>query len=163
MQKKFIWRSAFRLFFLFFLVNTIGYIAGSYMTPDTLVWYKTLKVSSLTPPDWVFPFVWTILFSLMAISAFLVWGRASPRWFVAQLMANMAWSFAFFYLRNPIAAAGINFLMLIFLFLNIRDFSKVSKYSGWMLVPTFLWSLFALYLNLYIVFNITWQNIYFVV
>ena len=91
----------------------------------------------------------------MAVSAFLVWGRASPRWFVAQLMMNMLWSFCFFYLRNPLLAAGIIILMLIFLFLNIRSFGKSSKIAGWLLVPTFLWSLFALYLNMEIVLSIS--------
>ena len=155
MQRKSIWHSAIRLFFLLFLVNTIGYIGGSYMTPETMLWYDSLPNSSLTPPDWVFPIVWTFLFTLMAISAFLVWGRASPRWFVAQLMMNMLWSFFFFYLKSPFWAAAIILLMLIFLALNIRSFGKVSKISGFLLIPTFLWSLFALYLNLYIVFNIS--------
>ena len=155
MQKKSVWRSAGRLFFLLLLVNTIGYIGSTYMTPETMLWYYSLPNSSLTPPDWVFPVVWTILFFLMAVSAFLVWGRASPRWFVAQLMMNMLWSFCFFYLRNPLLAAGIIILMLIFLFLNIRSFGKSSKIAGWLLVPTFLWSLFALYLNMEIVLSIS--------
>ena len=155
MQKKSVWRSAGRLFFLLVLVNVIGYIGGSYMTPETFVWYKSLPNSPLTPPDWVFPFIWTILFFLMAVSAFLVWGRASPRWFVAQLMMNMLWSFCFFYLRNPAWALGVLVLMLVFLGFNIASFGKVSKWAGWLLVPTFLWGIFALYLNLYIVFNIT--------
>ena len=153
MQRKSIWQSAGRLFFLLLLVNTIGYIGGSYMTADTFAWYYSLPNSPLTPPDWVFPVVWTILFTMMAISAFLVWGRASPRWFVAQLMMNMLWSFSFFYLRNPVMALGALILMLIFLGLNIASFGKISKVSGWLLVPTFLWGLFALYLNLYIVYN----------
>ena len=155
MQKKSIGQSVIRLFFLLFLVNTIGYIGGTYITPQARLWYYSLPNSPLTPPDWVFPIVWTFLFTLMAISAFLVWGKASPRWFVAQLMANMMWSFCFFYLKNPLLAAAIIILMLVFLFLNIRDFGKVSKWAGGMLVPTFFWSSFALYLNLYIVFNIT--------
>ena len=154
MQKKSL-HSAIRLFFLLFLVNTIGYIGGTYMTPETMQWYHSLQVSSLTPSDWVFPIVWTFLFSLMAISAFLVWGRATPRWFVAQLMANMLWSFSFFYLTNPTLAMGVIFLMLFFLFLNIYTFGKVSKLAAWLLVPTFLWSLFALYLNLFVVYNNT--------
>ena len=154
MQKKSVWRCAGRLFFLLFLVNAIGYIGGSYMTPDTFAWYRSLPNSVLTPPDWVFHVVWTILFTLMAISAFLVWGKASPRWFVTQLMTNMLWSFCFFYLKMPTLSAGILILMLIFLFLNIYSFGKVSKTAGWLLMPTFLWSLFALYLNLYIVFGI---------
>ena len=155
MQRKSVWRSAARLFFLLVLVNTIGYIAGSYMTPDTIEWYDSLPNSVITPPGWVFSVAWTILFFLMAISAFLVWGRASPRWFVAQLMANMLWSFSFFYLRNPLSALGILILMQFFLFLNIRSFGKISKWAGALLVPTFIWSLFALYLNAYIVFSIT--------
>ena len=153
MQRKSLWQSAGRLFFLLLLVNTIGYIGGSYMTPEVRAWYETLPNSALTPPDWVFPLVWTILFTLMAISAFLVWGKASPRWFVAQLMANMAWSFSFFFLKNPTLALGVLVLMLIFLSLNIRDFCKVSKTAGRLLVPTVVWSLFALYLNAYLVFN----------
>lgn len=155
MQKKSVWRSAGRLFFLFFLVNTIAYIAGSYMTPDTMLWYHSLPNSPLTPPDWIFAVVWTFLFALMAVSAFLVWGRASPRWFVAQLMANMAWSFCFFYLKNPMIAVAILILLIVFLVLNIRSFGKISKISAELLIPTFLWSLFALYLNLYIVLSIT--------
>ena len=155
MQKNSVLRSAVRLFFLFFLVNTIGYIGGTYMTPQTIQWYHSLVTSSLTPPDWVFPIVWTFLFTLMAISAFLVWGKASPRWFTAQLMANMLWSFSFFYLKNPVLASSVIIFMLVFLFLNIRSFSKVSKTAGWLLVPTFLWAFFALYLNLYVVFNNT--------
>ena len=155
MQRKSVLRSAGRLFFLLFLVNTIGYIAGSYMTPSTMTWYYSLPSSSLTPARWVFPLVWNILFILMAVSAFLVWGKASPRWFGAQLMANMGWSFSFFYLKNPTLAAGMNILLLIFLFLNIKTFAKVSKWAGGLLVPTFLWGCFALYLNLYIVYNIS--------
>lgn len=153
MQKKFVLRSAIRLFFLFFLVNTIGYIGGTYMTPETMQWYYTLSMSSLTPPDWVFPIVWMVLFSLMALSAFLVWGKVTPRWFTAQLMANMLWSFTFFYLRNPVLAVGVIILMLVFLFLNIYTFGKVSRVAAWMLIPTFLWALFAFYLNLYIVIS----------
>ena len=126
MQRKSVWRSAVRLFFLFFLVNTIGYIGGSYMTLDTMQWYHSLPNSFLTPPDWVFPVVWTILFSMMAVSAFLAWGKASPRWFVAQLMMNMLWSFCFFYLKNPPLSVGIILLMLLFLYLNIISFYKVS-------------------------------------
>ena len=152
MQRKSIWKSAIRLFFLFFLVNTIGYIGGTYMTPETMMWYHSLANSPLTPPDWVFSIVWTILFFLMAISAFWVWGRASPRWFVAQLMMNMLWSFCFFYLKNPAWAIVMIILMIIFLVLNIRDFWKVSTWAGILLIPTFLWVLFAFYLNLYIIY-----------
>ena len=153
MQNKFVLRSAIRLFFLLLLVNTIGYIAGTYMTPETMNWYHSLPASPLTPPDWFFSVVRAFLFILMAISAFLVWGKVTPRWFVAQLMSNMLWSFSFFYLKNPVLALAMIFLMLVFLFLNICGFGKISKLAGWLLVPTFLWGIFAFYLNLYIILS----------
>jgi len=154
MQTKSVWRQVGELLFLLILVNSIGSIGSLYMTPETQLWYHQLKLSSLTPPDWIFGAVWSILFFLMAISMFLVWGRANPRWFVIQLLLNMLWSFCFFFLRSPVLAV-ISLLFLVFaLFMNIRVFFKVSKAAGWLLVPTLLWSLFALYLNMYIIFEI---------
>lgn len=141
-----------RFFYLFLLVNTIGYIASSYMTKDTMIWYNALPQSSLTPPSYMFGIIWSVLLFLQAVSAFLVWGKVSPRYFVLQLGLNMLWSFVFFYLRRPDIALVIVFLFLIALGMNIISFAKANKWSGWLLVPTLLWGLFAVYLNAVIVF-----------
>ncbi len=141
-----------RLIFLLVLVNLIGFISASYMTPDTFQWYHTLPVSSLNPPDYIFGHIWTLLLFLQAIAAFLVWGKTSPRFFVLQLGLNLLWSFSFFYLRNPALALVILVFFIFALMANIKSFARKSLTAGWLIVPTLLWSFFALYLNAFIVF-----------
>jgi tryptophan-rich sensory protein len=71
-------------------------------------WYPTIQKPSWTPPSWVFMPVWTLLFVLMAVSAWLVWSRVgvlTARWglalFLVQLALNAGWSGLFFALRRP--------------------------------------------------------------
>ena len=146
-------QKAGRFLFLLVLVNAIGYIASEYMTQDTIIWYEALPLSSLTPPRPAFTVVWSILLLLQAISAFLVWGKASPRYFVLQLALNMLWSFVFFYLRNPGIALITVLLFVWALAMNITTFGRVRKLAGWLLAPTLLWAIFAIYLNLVIVIS----------
>ena len=147
-----VWQQAGRLFFLLLLVFTIGYVGSGFINEKTWLWYDALAKSPLNPPRFVFPIVWTILLFLQAIAAFIVWAKASPRWFGIQLMLNMAWSFTFFYLHNPLAAFVISLLFSIAVFLNTTTFYRANKWAGTLILPTFLWSLFAIYLNGYIVF-----------
>ena len=152
MQRNSMLTKVGRLIFLIILVNVIGYVASSYMTPETMAWYDGLAHSTLNPPNWVFSLVWGILLLLQAIAAFIVWGKASPRYFVLQLALNMLWSFCFFYLKSPAWALGIVILFLLALCANIKVFAEKNKWAGWLLVPTLLWGFFALYLNAVIVF-----------
>lgn len=146
-------QNAFRLLFLLALTNGIGYVGGSFMNQDTMNWYNTLVMSSLTPPDMVFPIVWFALFLMMSVAAFLVWNKVSPRWFVAQLAMNLLWTFLFFGLREVLAACFVIVAMLYFLYKCMRDFYTKSHIAAFLMAPTFLWSLFALYLNIFIVIN----------
>ena len=114
MMQKMIMKRAGILFFLLFLVFLISGLSGSFITFDRLNWYKTLPLSSLTPPDVWFSIVWSVLYFLMAISAFLVWDKASPRYFVLQLVTNGVWPFLFFYMHSPIAGLIDILLMIIF-------------------------------------------------
>ena len=142
-----------RFLFLLVLVNLIGYIASAYMTKDTMLWYDDLPQSVLTPPRYTFALVWSILLLLQAISAYLVWGKASPRYFVLQLALNILWSFVFFYLRCPEIALVTILLFIWALVMNIKSFGHVNKWAGWLLVPTLLWTIFAVYLNAFIVYS----------
>lgn len=144
-------KNALRLFFLLLLTNGVGYIGSGFMTPDTMNWYHSLVQSGLTPPNIVFSIVWTCLFFMMSIAAFLVWNKVSPRYFVLQLGLNLVWTFTFFYLRETMVACGVILLLMYFVFKTIQDFYRKNKVSGLLMVPTFLWCLFALYLNSYIV------------
>lgn len=147
-------KRGFILFFLLSIVFSISYVSGSFITPDRLNWYKTLPLSSLTPPDVVFGIVWTVLYFLMAVSAFLVWNKVSPRYFVLQLITNGLWPFLFFYLHSPIAGLIDILAMIVFVGLTIKTFYSVSKVSAYLLLPLAVWILFAFYLNAYIVFSL---------
>ena len=141
-----------RYWFLVLLCLGVGFLSSRYMTTDTMIWYQSLNLSPLTPPDGVFMPAWTILYISMGLSAALVWDEVSPRPFAFQLVANGAWSFFFFYLRMP-WLAFIDILLLLFLILwTIKVFSKASKIAAWLLIPYLLWTIFASYLNGYVVF-----------
>jgi len=145
-----IWHNAGRLFFLLLLTYTVGYIGSTFVTPDALMWYHDLMLPALNPPDHWFGMVWIALYGCMALSAWIVWGKATPRPFVLLLAFNLIWPFIFFYLQAPIWAFFDIVVMMILTLCTIYQFGRVSKMSGWLMVPVLLWTCFALYLNGYV-------------
>lgn len=116
--------------------------------------YGAAVKPALTPPDIVFPIVWTILFTLMGISAARIYMSPVSRqrsWglliYILQLAANFIWSLIFFNLQ----AYGFAFFWLIVLWililLMIISFSKTDKAAAFLQIPYLLWVSFALYLN----------------
>ena len=116
--------------------------------------YRAAEKPALTPPEIVFPIVWTILFILMGISAARVW--LSPdsrqkaqglRLYCLQLAFNFTWSILFFNLQ----AYSFAFIWLIILWLLILlmiiSFSKSDKLAAYLQIPYLLWVTFAGYLN----------------
>lgn len=140
-----------RLVFLLVLIFAIGAVGGAFVTPESMKWYNSLPLAPYNPPSYIFGIVWSFLYVFMAVSAFLVWGKASPRYFVFSLMAILLWTFLFFYLRSPILALIDTVLLIAFNILTIKEFYKYSKISAYLLIPLLLWSLYALYLNAYLV------------
>ncbi|MBR3884197.1 MAG: tryptophan-rich sensory protein [Bacteroidaceae bacterium] len=134
----------------------IGAVA-SYMQSDALVeWYPYLNNSSLTPPAWVFPVAWSVLYLLMGISVGLLWGVRSIYstilylLFGMQLVLNFLWSVFFFYFRSPVLGI-IDLVMLdIFVLLYFVGAYVVKRASALLVIPYLLWLAFATYLNLYI-------------
>lgn len=117
--------------------------------------YRMAEKPALTPPEIVFPIVWTILFILMAVGAARVWltpdskSKAKGlRLYILQLGANFIWSILFFNLQ----AYALAFFWLIFLWLLILlmiiAFSKSDKTAAYLQIPYLLWVSFAGYLNL---------------
>ena len=143
--------SFMRFIFLLILVYIVGGIGGSFVSADSLIWYNKLNLAPLSPPNSWFGIAWGMLYFLMAYSAWMVWGQTTPRPFVLQLAFNLLWPFLFFYMQAPILALLDIILMVFFIILTIRKFGAVSKVSGWLMIPTLLWSLFAFYLNLFVV------------
>ncbi len=117
-------------------------------------WYATLKKPAWNPPSWVFGPVWSALYTMMAVAAWLVWrqgGFATQRrplgLFLAQLALNAAWTPLFFGLRNP----GLAFAEMVLLWLaiaaTIAAFRPVSRTAMCLLTPYLAWVSFAAALN----------------
>lgn len=125
---------------------------GGYFTADSIpTWYAALQKPSWNPPSSVFAPVWTILYILMGVSAFMVW-REGPSTvnmglFAVQLTLNLAWSILFFGMRRP----DLAFYEIILLWLSILAtalvFAKVDRVAGWLLAPYLAWVTFAAVLN----------------
>lgn len=124
------------------------------------VWYLMLPKPFLMPPNWLFAPVWTILYLIIFVS-FLVYTTTHSRtskvsgyvYFLIQLLLNILWSPAFFVLKNVGLALIMILLLDIFVYLMIRKFHEVSRFSAIILYPYFLWIIFATYLNFWIFLN----------
>lgn len=143
------------LFISFLVCFSAAAIGSLTTTPQIPNWYADLAKPIWTPPNWLFGPVWTILFSLMAIAAWLVWrkhgmknARSAFVWFGIQLVLNSLWSVLFFGWNNPGAAAAEILLLWLTILMTMVTFSKKSKAAGLLLVPYFLWVSFAMVLNI---------------
>lgn len=118
------------------------------------VWYYNLIKPPFTPPDWVFPPVWSILYStiLVALLLYIVKPTQNKKsgyiYFTTQLIFNLLWTPVFFYLKNMFLALIMIIFLDIFTILTIKSFYKVSKISALILIPYLIWILFATYLNI---------------
>jgi len=118
-------------------------------------WYQNLNKSPLTPPNWVFPVVWSVLYMTIAVSGVMYFtsGKTSTiatTFFITQLVLNLSWSPAFFKYRRIGLSLAICGLMWIFILLTIIQFKQVSPITGYLLLPYLAWVSLAFYLNGYI-------------
>lgn len=132
-----------------------GVVGSLFTSPNIPTWYATLTRPPIAPPNWIFAPVWTILFLLMGVAAYLVWRSGSRtqlalRIFGLQLALNVLWSILFFGLQSP----GAAFIEIIFLWLSIvwtmYAFAKHSTFAAWLLSPHLAWVTFAGTLNYFI-------------
>jgi tryptophan-rich sensory protein len=128
-----------------------GAVGGSITARAITTWYPSLRMPPLTPPNWLFAPVWTVLYIMLGTAAWLVWTRRGASrplllwgW---QLGANAVWVPAFFGLRNPGLALWVIAAVLVLTALTIRSFLRVRRVAAWLMVPYACWSLFAAYLN----------------
>ena len=129
-------------------------ILGSIATVSSVnSWYTTLNKPFFTPPAWLFGPAWILLYFLMGVALYLVWIRGNiSKWFWIQLFLNFSWSFAFFGYRSPLAGILIILALWTAIVLNIKDFYRVHKPAGLILIPYILWVTFASALNVAIWF-----------
>jgi len=136
-----------------------GFIGSAATMPSIPTWYASLQKPAFNPPNWIFAPVWTTLFIMMGVAAFLVWDkglenkkvRISLAIFGLQLLLNVLWSMLFFGLQSPLYAF-IDILVLWALILaTMIYFYRISAAAAYLLIPYILWVSFASALNLSIV------------
>ncbi|UCF79478.1 MAG: tryptophan-rich sensory protein [Candidatus Eiseniibacteriota bacterium] len=129
-----------------------GWVGSRFMPGE---WYAALAKPAWTPPNSVFAPVWTTLYALMGIAAWLVWRRAgfagaavALGLFIVQLVLNALWSYLFFGLHQP----GLAFIDIVVLWLVILAtliaFWRVHPVAGALMLPYLCWVGFATALNL---------------
>lgn len=141
--------------------EAVGALSG-WLTRDAMeVYMTTIRKPPLSPPGWVFPIVWGILFALMGFGASRVWLSAPSKersrginLYIAQLVINFFWSLIFF---NAQAFGFAFFWLLLLLGLVLwmaLSFRKVDTLAAKLQIPYLLWLMFAAYLNL----GVWWLN-----
>lgn len=121
---------------------------------ETKLWYSRLQKPRYTPPDYVFPIVWTILYSMIAVSGWRVW-EAQPSWrrrkalhlWAEQLIANAKWTKLFFGQHRPTLALLDIVAMEGIILEYISAASKVDRTAALLFVPYMGWVAFAAVLN----------------
>jgi benzodiazapine receptor len=141
----------------FVLVCELAGIIGSFFTaPSVPGWYAGLAKPPFNPPGWVFAPVWTILYALMGLAAYLVYDKGLKRddvrkalaVFAVQLILNALWSIVFFGAHMILGAAVVIVLLWVMVVATISLFSRISKAAAYLLVPYILWVSFATVLNI---------------
>lgn len=137
------------------LTEAIGALSGFLSREGMKVYMEAVTKPSLSPPGWVFPVVWGILYALLGIGVAMVYSAPPSHQrsrglnlYIAQLVVNFFWSLIFFNAH----AFGFAFFWLILLFVLVAGmvlaFMQVRLLSAKLQIPYLLWLLFAAYLNL---------------
>jgi len=127
-------------------------------TPNIPTWYANLAKPAFNPPNAVFPVVWGILYTVMAVAAWLVWRTPSSAArrtglvvFGVQLTLNVAWSWAFFGAHSPLGGLIVIIPLIAAIAWTIAAFRRTSRLAAWLMAPYLAWVCFATLLNASIV------------
>ncbi len=122
--------------------------------------FETMNKPPLSPPGWVFPVVWSILYLLMGYAAYRVQVSGKPQedirkamlFYAVQLGLNFLWPLVFFAFNLYLLAFFVLVALWVLIVLTIRAFSRLDEMAGDLLLPYILWVTFAGYLNLGVYF-----------
>jgi benzodiazapine receptor len=132
-----------------------GVIGSLFTTPSIPGWYAGLTKPAFNPPNWIFGPVWTTLYALMGVAAYLVFARRDGSKgvrralavFAIQLVLNALWSVVFFGAHMILGAAALIVVLWGSILATILLFHRISKAASWLLAPYILWVTFAAVLN----------------
>jgi benzodiazapine receptor len=129
---------------------------GSIFTQQAIpTWYATLEKPAFNPPNWLFMPVWTLLYIMMGVAAFMVWRKGLENRqvrialivFLVQLVLNALWSVVFFGLESPLFGLVVIAALWVAILFTVLKFYKISLAAGVLLLPYLLWVTFAAVLN----------------
>jgi tryptophan-rich sensory protein len=149
-------RNVALIFFWILLSYSAGIIGSIFTAPNIPTWYAALNKPSFTPPGGLIGSVWTVLYILMGIAAYLIAikgigqpaVKAALGLFLSQLILNAFWSSIFFGWHQPLWALVEIVLLWLLILLTIIKFFSLSPAAGLLLLPYILWVSFASFLNL---------------
>ncbi len=139
----------------------VGGVAG-FLTMGGMKAFEYQKQPPLSPPQWLFPVVWTILYVLMGLASCKVkYADAGEQErtdaltiYYAQLIVNFLWPVFFFQFQWYLFSFGWLILLWVLVFRMIQSFYPISKKAAYFCVPYLVWLTFAAYLNL----GVWWLN-----
>ncbi len=126
---------------------------SAYLSRQGMDSYAALRQPPLSPPDTVFPIVWTILYILMGISSYMIYTSDSGKkdnalkWYGIQLTLNFFWSIIFFRFMLFLPAFIWLVLLIIAIGIMIFKFYEIKPAAAYMNIPYIIWCIFAAYLN----------------
>ena len=129
---------------------------GSIFTRQAIpTWYATLEKPAFTPPSWLFAPVWTLLYILMGVAAFLAWRKGLQNRqvrialiaFLIQLVFNALWSVVFFGLESPLYGLIVISVLWVTILFTALKFYRISLAASVLMWPYLLWVTFAVVLN----------------
>jgi benzodiazapine receptor len=123
---------------------------GAFASAEAGAFYAQLVRPSWAPPGWLFAPVWTVLYALMGVSAWLIWrthgfnaGRAALALFIAQLGANALWTWVFFVWHQGALAFAEILLLWCLIAATIASFWRLNVLAAVLLIPYLVWVTFA--------------------
>lgn len=134
----------------------VGGISSIFTFPAVHGWYQTLIQPAFNPPDWIFGPVWTLLYILMGIAAYLVWMKGTDKKcicdalfiFAIQLTLNFTWTVIFFRFHCLWIAFANIIALIIAIGITTYSFKCASKIAAYLMIPYLLWVIFAALLNI---------------
>ena len=138
------------------LAEAAGLLSGFLTREGTQIYAEMLQKPPLSPPAWVFPVVWTILYVLMGVSSAFIWrSREEDKdtadrgllFYAGSLFFNFAWSLIFFNFRAYLFAFLWLLVMLTLIILTVISYKKAVPLAAYLQLPYILWTAFAGYLN----------------
>lgn len=136
------------------LAQGVGLLSG-FLSMNSSSAYENFNKPSFSPPGWIFPVVWTILFTLMAVAAYRIWmkgksgeeARKALLLYGIQLFLNFLWSIIFFRYRLYAIAFLELLVLLVFILLTTFEFYRIDKTAAYLMIPYIAWVSFAGVLN----------------